>query len=195
LERTVVLARDNHKGLFAMRAVVAAVLFAFAAVSAQAADRKIDDFYGVYLGHGETDTAPEPGKVKETRFSQVVIKPAPLGFTIEWSTLKLQGDELPSEADTKTHSQTFHTTDKPTMFREVNSGDLNAGKDTSWATISGDTLSIVQVSVQPNGGYFLTHYDRTLTAKGMDVRFTRFENSRIVRAVHLNLLKGPAKVN
>ena len=32
-------------------------------------------------------------------------------------------------------------------------------------------------------------------SKGMEVRFTRFENSRIVRAVHLNLLKGPAKVN
>ena len=188
------LARDNHKGLFAMRAVVAAVLLAFTAFAAQAADRKIDDFYGVYLGHGET----EPGgasKVKETRFSQVVIKPAPSGFTIEWSTLKLQGDELPSAADTKAHTQTFRTSDKPNMFRDVESGDLNAGKTTSWAVITGDTLSIVQVSVDANGGYFVTHYDRTLTAKGMDVRFTRFENSRIVRAVRLNLLKGPAKVN
>jgi hypothetical protein len=51
------------------------------------------------------------------------------------------------------------------------------------------------VSVGPDGGYYVTHYDRSLTAKGMDVRFTRFENSRIVRAVHLNLLRGPAKVN
>jgi hypothetical protein len=30
---------------------------------------------------------------------------------------------------------------------------------------------------------------------GMDVRFTRFENGRIVRAVQLTLLKGPAAVN
>lgn len=181
-----------------MRAIVAAFVFvfAFAAVSAQAANRQIADFYGVYLGHGETD-AGAAGSEKEKRFSQVLIRPAPAekGFTIEWSTLKLKGDELPSTADTKTYTQTFRATDKPGHFRDITSGDLNLGQDTSWAVITGDTLSIVQVSVGPDGGYFVTHYDRSLTAKGMDVRFTRFENSRIVRAVHLNLLKGPAKVN
>ena len=182
-----------------MRAVVAAVavLFAFATVSAQAADRKVADFFGVYLGHGEVDATAAKGQEKETRFSQVVIRPAPAekGFTIEWSTLKLEGDELPSTANTKTYSQTFRPADKPGLFRDVTSGDLNLNQDTSWAVIKGDTLSIVQVSAGPDGGYFVTHYDRTLTQKGMDVRFTRFENSRIVRAVHLNLLKGPAKVN
>jgi hypothetical protein len=54
---------------------------------------------------------------------------------------------------------------------------------------------MVQVSVAPDGNYFVVQYDRTLTEKGMDVRFTRFENSRIVRAIKLSLLKGPAKVN
>lgn len=181
-----------------MRAVVAAiaVLFAFASVSAQAADRKVADFFGVYLGHGEVD-ATAKGKEKETRFSQVVIRPAPAekGFTIEWSTLKLEGDELPSTANTKTYTQTFRPSDKAGLFRDITSGDLNLNQDASWAVIKGDTLSIVQVSAGPDGGYFVTHYDRTLTQKGMEVRFTRFENSRIVRAVHLNLLKGPAKVN
>ncbi|MFM9865240.1 MAG: hypothetical protein ACKVRO_16720 [Micropepsaceae bacterium] len=179
-----------------MRAVTAAfvLVFAFAAVSAQAASRQVSDFYGVYLGHGETDAG---AKDKEKRFSQVVIRPAPSekGFTIEWSTLKLEGDELPSTANTKTYTQTFRETDKGNRFREITSGDVNLGQDASWAVLNGDTLSIVQVSVGPDGGYFVTHYDRTLTQKGMDVRFTRFENSRIVRAVHLNLLKGPAKVN
>jgi hypothetical protein len=181
-----------------MRAVVAAVVFAFAfaAASAQAADRKISDFFGVYLGHGEAD-ASAGGQAKETRFSQVLIRPAAAekGFTIEWSTLKLKGDELPSTADTKTYTQTFGVADKPNQFRDVTSGDVNLNQDASWAVISGDTLSIVQVSVAPDGGYFVTHYDRTLTPKGLEVRFTRFENSRIVRAVRLNLIKGPAKVN
>jgi hypothetical protein len=179
-----------------MRAVAATFvfLFAFAAASAQAASRQVSDFYGVYLGHGETDAGAGG---QEKRFSQVVIRPAPSekGFTIEWSTLKLKGDELPSTADTKTYTQTFRATDKANMYRDVTSGDINLNQDASWAVITGDTLSIVQVSVGPDGGYFVTHYDRSLTPKGMDVRFTRFENSRIVRAVHLNLLKGPAKVN
>lgn len=182
-----------------MRAVVAAfaVLFAFAAASVQAADRKISDFVGVFLGHGgEEHAADDDKQLGTSRFSQVIIRPAAEnGFSIEWSTLKLKGDELPDKADTKTYTQTFRATDKPNVYRDITSGDINLNQDASWATISGDTLSIVQVSVGSDGGYFVTHYDRTLTEKGMDVRFTRFENSRIVRAVRLNLLKGPAKVN
>lgn len=181
-----------------MRAVLltAALLFA-STVQSLAADRKIDEFYGAYLGHGTEETpASEPGDLeKQTRFSQVIIRPAEEnGFTIEWATLKLKGDEIPREADTKSYSQTFRASDRPNSYRDITSGDPNLGADTSWAVINGDTLSIVQFSVAPDGSYFVTHYDRTLTAKGMDVRFTRFENSRIVRAVRLNLFKGPATV-
>jgi hypothetical protein len=181
-----------------MRAAFLALLLIVGfSVPAVAADRKISDFFGVYLGHGGEEHAGEAEKQLGTsRFSQVIIKPATEnGFSIEWSTLKLKGDELPNQADTKTYTQTFRLTDKPNIFRDVTSGDLNLNQDTSWAVISGDTLSIVQVSVGPDGGYFVTHYDRTLTQKDMDVRFTRFENSRVVRAVRLNLLRGPAKVN
>lgn len=187
-----------------MRAVLLCLVLAFGfsqVASAAEKNRKIEDFYGVYLGHGTEE--PLPGEAargdqgKMTRFSQVVIRPekAEGGFSIEWSTLKLEGDELPKEADTKTYVQTFRATDKPTVFRDITSGDLNLGADTAWAVISGDTLSMVQISVAPDGNYFVVQYDRTLTEKGMDVRFTRFENSRIVRAIKLSLLKGPAKVN
>jgi hypothetical protein len=186
-----------------MRAVLLSlVLLVGFSSAAFAADRKISDFYGVYLGHGgEEATADKAnaGEVtkKTSRFSQVIIRPAKeeKGFSIEWSTLKLEGDELPKEADTKTYVQTFRATDKPNIYRDITSGDVNLNADASWAVVSGNTLSIVQVSVAPDGNYFVTHYDRTLTDKGMDVHFTRFENSRIVRAVRLSLLKGPAKVN
>jgi len=185
-----------------MRAVSLSLLvFLGFAFTAQAADRKIQDFYGVYLGHG----AEEPGEgapakedqPKTSRFSQVILKAAPeeRGFTIEWATLKLKGDELPSEANTKSYVQTFRATERSNVYRDVTSGDPNLGADVSWAVINGDTLSIVQVTVAPDGNYFVAHYDRTLTEKGLDVRFTRFENSRVVRAVKLNLIKGPAKVN
>lgn len=171
----------------------------FAVLPASAADRKIEDFYGAYLGHGtEEHVGQAPGAAeKQTRFSQVIIRPAKSerGFSVEWSTLKLKGDDIPREADTKTYVQTFRETDKPNVYREITSGDPNLGQDTSWAVINGDTLSAVQVSVLHDGSYFVTQYDRTLTDKAMDVRFTRIENGRIVRAVRLNLFKGPAKVN
>jgi hypothetical protein len=187
-----------------MRAVLLCfvLLFGFSAVAnAAEKNRKITDFYGVYLGHGAEE--PVPGETahgdqgKMSRFSQVIIRPekAEGGFSIEWSTLKLEGDELPKEADTKTYVQTFRPTDKPNVYRDITSGDPNLNADVAWAVINGDTLSMVQVSVAPDGNYFVVHYDRTLTEKGMDVRFTRFENSRIVRAIKLSLLKGPAKVN
>lgn len=183
-----------------MRVVLLSLLVVLFAPAALAADRNIADFYGVYLGHGAEQqadgTVPGPSNDNVTRFSQVIIRPAAeRGFTIEWSTLKLKGDELPNQADTKTYVQTFRATDRPNQFRDVTSGDPNLGQDMSWAVITGNTLSIMQVSVAADGSYFVTHYDRTLTDKGMDVRFTRFENSRIVRTVRLNLLKGPAKVN
>jgi hypothetical protein len=183
-----------------MRAFAIASLFvAGLVVPATAADRPISDFFGAYLGHGTEDSLSQPlaDREKQARFSQVIIKPvsSEKGFSIEWSTLKLKGDDIPREADTKTYLQTFRGTDKDNVFRDVTSGDPNLMQDTSWAVINGDTLSIVQVSVGPDGSYFVTHYDRTLTATGMDVRFTRFENSRVVRAVKLSLFKGPAKVN
>jgi hypothetical protein len=182
-----------------MRAVVFSfLLVSFGlAFSASAADRKIADFYGAYLGHGAEEPGGDVKGQPHKRFSQVIIRPAPeeKGFTIEWATLKLKGDDIPSEADTKSYTQTFRATSRPNVYRDVTSGDPNLGADTAWAVINGDTLSIMQVTVLPDGNYYVIHYDRTLTSKGMDVRFTRFENSRIVRAVQLNLLKGPAKVD
>lgn len=182
-----------------MRAVFGLFFLVLAfSLPAAAADAKLSDFFGAYLGHGGEVTGDQAAAgEKTTRFSQVIIRPAPQekGFMIEWSTLKLKGDELPSEADTKTYVQTFRATDKPNLYRDITSGDLNLNQDASWAVMNGNTLSIVQVSVAPDGSYFVTQYDRTLTAGGMDVRFTRFENGRIVRAVQLKLLKGPAKVN
>lgn len=183
-----------------MRTVLLSLLLTIGvAFPSAAADRKVDDFVGAYLGHGTEESLAKAADAqeKQTRFSQVIIRPVAgeRGFSIEWSTLKLKGDDIPREADTKTYVQTFRGTDKPNFFRDVTSGDPNLSQDTSWAVINGDTLSIVQISVSSDGNYFVTHYDRTLTKDGMDVRFTRFENSRIVRAVQLSLYKGPAKVN
>jgi hypothetical protein len=196
--RVCIVAQITNNGCYAMRAVllIAALLFA-SPFQAFAADRKIEDFYGAYLGHGAEEPVGAAGDMeKQTRFSQVIIRPAKEenGFSIEWSTLKLKGDDIPREADTKTYMQTFRAADRPNLYRDITSGDVNLGQDASWAVINGETLSIVQVSVAPDGAYFVTHYDRTLTPKGMDVRFTRFENSRIVRAVKLSLFKGPAVV-
>ena len=180
-----------------MRAIMLAVGLVLAATApALAADRSIEDFYGRYLGQG-TELKVDPGTPlgrPQKRMSEVIIEPAKgePGFIISWSTMRAKDRSNPgaAEADVKTYHQTFRTTDNPNFFNDVTSGDPLKGAATSWARIHDNTLSIVQVQLDPSGGYYVTHYDRTLTRKGMDVHFTRIENSKIVRAVQLSLAKG-----
>ena len=181
-----------------MRAIMLAVGLVFAMTApGWAADRKIEDFYGRYLGQGtemRVDPAAPMKKPAQKRMSEVIIEPAKGtdGFIISWSTLRAKDHNNPgaAEADVKTYHQTFRTTTQSGVFNDITSGDPLRGATTSWAHLHGSTLSIFQVQLDPEGGYYVTQYDRTLTPKGMDVRFTRIENSKIVRAVQLSLAKG-----
>ena len=60
----------------------AALLFATAA---QAADRKIEDFVGRWIGSGQATQGPST-KVTQSRDSEVVIEKAADGFKISWTT-------------------------------------------------------------------------------------------------------------
>lgn len=182
-----------------MRALLLALSFVVAATAPSwaAGSRKIEDFYGRYLGQG-TVLRSDPGaplhEPAQKRMSEVIIGPArgEDGFIITWSTLRAKGHGAPgaSEADVKTYHQTFHATQDGSVYTDVTSGDPLKGQPSSWARIVGNTLSIFQVQMDPEGGYFLTQYDRTLTARGLDVRFTRIENSKVVRVAELKLLRG-----
>ena len=182
-----------------MRAIMLAVGLVFAATAPSwAADRKIEDFYGRYLGQG-TEMRVDPGAPigrsgpAQKRMSEVIIEPAKGedGFIISWSTLRSKkGNENVAEADVKTYHETFLAAATPGIFNDISSSDPLKGGATTWAHIHDNTLSIVSLQLDPSGGYFVTHYDRTLTPKGMDVHFTRIENSKIVRAVQLKLAKG-----
>jgi hypothetical protein len=191
---------DNKGFLNAMRALILALSFVVAATApafAKDRDRDIDDFYGRYLGQG-TELRVDPATPLHTptqkRMSEVIIGPArgQEGFIITWSTLKAKDNDASGtgEADVKTYHQTFRATKEENVFTDIRSGDPLKGQASSWARINGNTLSIIQVQIDPTGGYYVTHYDRTLTRRGMDVHFTRIENSKIVREVELKLLKG-----
>jgi hypothetical protein len=181
-----------------MRALILALSFVIASTAPSwAADREIEDFFGRYLGQG-TVLKVDPGaplhEPTQKRMSEVIIGPArgEEGFIITWSTLKSkpQGQPGASEADVKTYHQTFRATRDGDLFHDIRSGDPLKGQPTSWARIEGNTLSIFQVQMDPDGGYFVTQYDRTLTRRGMDVHFTRIENGKVVRTVQLKLDKG-----
>src|SRR5436190_609122 len=148
-----------------MRSLLLALSFVFAATApASAADRKIEDFYGRYLGQGtelRVDPAAPLHAPAQKRMSEVIIEPAKgeAGFIITWSTLRAKDRKAPGagEADVKTYHQSFRATQEPNVFNDVTSGDPLQGKPTSWARIHGNTLSIIQVQIDPTGGYYVTH--------------------------------------
>ena len=97
-----------------------------------------------------------------------------------------------SKSKVKTSTLTFKGSKKPNLFIDVKSGyALEAGKKTTWARVTGDTLSISQLVVAEDGQWDVTVYDRTL--KGTDdmaLAFTRITNGAIARQASLTMKRA-----
>src|SRR5436190_24368712 len=71
-----------------MRIATMLALVALSLVStAQAADRKIDEFYGRWLGTGEATQGVAAPVKTQSRDSEVIIERAADGFKISWTTM------------------------------------------------------------------------------------------------------------
>ena len=132
------------------------------ASAAQAADRKIEDFYGRWIGTGQ---ATQGTTTTQSRDSEVIIEKAGDGFKISWTTMSSAIEDA-SRSKVKASELTFKRGKKPNLFVDVKSGHALDGKKTTWARISGDMLSIAQLVIGEDGQWDVTVYDRTL--KGPD---------------------------
>jgi hypothetical protein len=162
-----------------------AVMLGFAAAlvtsAAQAADRKIDDFYGRWIGTGQAT---------QSRDSEVIIEKAADGFKISWTTMSSDVGNA-SQSKVKASSLTFKSSKKPGMFIDVKSGDALQGKKTTWARVAGDTLTINQLVVSEDGQWDMTVYDRTLKGNdNMNLSFTRFTNGTVGRQAKLSMVRS-----
>lgn len=174
-----------------MRIALALGFVALSFASAvQAADRKVEDFYGRWIGTGEaTKGVVNPVKT-QARDSEVIIEKTGDGFKISWTTMSSDVNDL-SRSKVKTSSLTFKRGKKPGVFVDVKSGYAMDGKKTTWARISGDTLSINQLVVQDDGQWDVTVYDRTLkSADQMALAFTRITNGQIARQASLAMTRA-----
>jgi hypothetical protein len=158
---------------------------------AQAADRKIDDFYGRWVGTGQSTTGVAKPVAEQARDSEVTFEKAADGFRISWTTMSSDVADL-SKSKVKTSNLTFKRGKAPNLFIDVKSGyALEPGKKTTWARIKGDTLSISQLVVAEDGSWDVTVYDRTL--KGTDdmtLAFTRITNGAIARQASLAMKRA-----
>jgi hypothetical protein len=170
------------------------VALAFAALmlssAAQAADRRIDDFYGRWIGTGQATTGPVSAVAVQARDSEVIIEKAADGFKISWTTMSSMIDDG-SRSKVKSTSMTFKRAKKPGVFIELKSGHALDGQKTTWARISGDMLSIAQLVVAEDGQWDATVYDRTLKGPDqMTLAFTRVKNGAIARQASLAMTKA-----
>lgn len=171
-----------------MRMALVLGLVAAAVLStAQAADRKIDDFYGRWVGTGQ---ATQGTAVTQSRDSEVVFEKAADGFKVSWTTMSSNVNEA-SKSKVKASEITFKRGKKPGVFVDVKSGSATEGKKTTWARLSGDTLSIIQLVMADDGQWDVTQYDRTLKGNdAMTLNFTRVSNAAIARQASLQMTRA-----
>ena len=162
----------------------AALIFASAV---QAADRKIDDFMGRWIGSGQ---ATQGQTTTQSRDSEVIIEKAAAGFRISWTTMSSNVTDG-SKSKVKTSVLNFRKGKHPAVFIDEKAGNAVEGKKTTWARLSGDTLSITQLVIADDGQWDVTVYDRTLKdADHMSLTFTRFTNGQVARQATLAMTKA-----
>jgi hypothetical protein len=174
-----------------MRIALALGLVAALAVSAaQAADRKLEDFVGRWIGSGQATQGVVNPTVTQSRDSEVVIEKTVDGFKISWTTMSSDVSDG-SKSKVKTSALTFKKGKKPNVFSELKSGYAVEGKKTTWAVIAGDTLQINQLVISDDGRFDVTVYKRTLKdADHMNLEFTRFANGAIGRQATLSMTRA-----
>lgn len=171
-------------------AVVLGLAAALVTSAAQAADRKIDDFVGRWIGTGQATQGVTNPVATQSRDSEVIIEKAADGFKISWTTMSSDVGNA-SQSKVKASSLTFKASKKPGMFIDVKSGDALQGKKTTWARLAGDTLTINQLVVSEDGQWDMTVYDRTLKDNDhMNLSFTRLTNGTIGRQAKLSMMRS-----
>ena len=168
----------------------AAVILVMGTLAAQAEDLPLSAFYGTWEGNGVAENADSLYFAMTTRDFDVVIEPAGNGFRVMWTTVIRSGGD-PNNPDIRRREATltFERADRPGVYESTDSGDPLEGGVLSWARIDENTLSIHQMTLNENGGFELTTYDRTITSLGMELSFRRLRDGEQVRTVTGRLIK------
>jgi hypothetical protein len=162
-----------------------AVCLAAAPPPGAAAESALDRFFGDYTGRSIQAT-PEQGL--EARDLDVKISPHGSGFVLAWTTVIYRA----KKPTRKTYSVEFGRTERVGIFssamrRDVfgHEGPLDPleGEPYVWARLAGSTLTIFALLITDEGGYEIQTYDRTLTDDGLELRYTRDRNGKILPPV------------
>jgi hypothetical protein len=157
-----------------------------------AAAETIKAFEGHYVGVGVTRVKQQKGSVaaRDRDLDVVIIAGSDGGFSLSWKTVYLYRWTKSEKSKKRFSSLTFVPTDKKNVWRAKRSGDPLKGSAMIWARLEGKVLSVYVVAADPAGGLATAIYERTLTKKGMLLRFTSRHNGKVVRTVNAELKRA-----
>jgi hypothetical protein len=164
--------------------LIPALIMAWSA-SAVAADRSPEEFFGEYVGK----SLKHSGNGVTPRDINVTIKPVRRGFSVDWKTGATRAD---GTVKRKSYYIEFRKTKRANIFQSAmekdafgNLSPMNPmrGNPYVWARIQGDTLSVYAMHIIEDGTYEMQVYHRTLTATGMDLKFSRYREGQNLRDI------------
>jgi hypothetical protein len=169
------------------RLFAAVLLFAALPFAADATDAKPSDFFGRYVGQAVSVSGEDDLSKRDI---SVEIENAGRGaFIVTWMTFTRRDD---GSRKRKSYSITFRASPRTGIYSSAMRSDKfgNAvpldpmtGEPYVWARIHGKTLTIHALHITEGGGYELQTYDRTLTPQGLDLRFSRIRNGKILKEI------------
>ena len=171
-------------------AALAATCALFWPLLAAAQDLPLTAFFGKFAGSGIAEDTDSLYFGVTVRDLDVIIGPEADGFYVEWtSVIRAGGDPNNPDVRRRTTRASFAASDRQGVFEAPTDGPPIDGAPVNWAYISGNTLTVNVFVIREDGGYEVQSYDRTLTAGGMQLEFTRIRDGEAVRSVEGQLVK------
>lgn len=161
-----------------LRQLVLSVPILIVALAA-AATAQIEPFVGSYSGSAEVVRSDGS---KQKRDLSVVISQNDDGFVVQWTTKTFWPDGRENEKSydiqfvPSPREGLFAAAQKKNLFGKSVQLDPMKGEPYVWGQISGDTLTVYALFVDPVGGYVMHQYDRTLAEGGLALEFNSVAN-------------------
>lgn len=144
-----------------------------------------EKFYGHYEGEAVSETDGEIGK----RDLEVKIEGREAGYNVTWvsvtrkSSGKIKRKEYSIDFLPSRREGLYRSAMRSGLFGQAVPLDPMQGDPYVWARIEGDTLTVYALIISEQGGYEMQVYDRSLTANGMDLKYSRVRDGEILRTV------------
>ncbi|WP_158046550.1 hypothetical protein [Skermanella pratensis] len=147
---------------------------------------KLHQFMGDYVG--QSISLADQGL--NERDLAVTIKPyGNDGFSLDWTTITRRMD---GKTKQQTYSVAFEPTQRQGIFRAAQRRNMfghftpldpMAGEPYLWANLENDTLTVQALLITDEGGYEIQTYERTLAPHGLDLKFSRVSDGKVLKTI------------